>query len=64
MDRAMIPTGGAIPLEWFELRLRHEVAPSKPVTVTVGLDGFGGVIETPLTVELTVAWASRVLDDD
>jgi hypothetical protein len=56
----MIPN---VPYDWLVWQMLYVTASHKPVTVTVGLDGFGGVIETPLTVDLALAWAERLASE-
>jgi hypothetical protein len=48
-----------VPYEWMALRLAYRASSHAPLTVTLGVNGFGGVTESPLTVGLTLAWAER-----
>jgi hypothetical protein len=57
----MIPD---VPYDWMALRMAYQASRHECEKITVGVDGYGGVVEVPLTVELTVAWASRAMDDD
>lgn len=48
-----------IPYDWMALRMAYTMSVHEPIVVTVGIDGYGGVVESPFTVELALAWANR-----